>query len=283
MRHSFVEARRFRVPVSAVLSLLAALAAACAPPPPVATDAGAPAPAPAAEVPRQYASVSTGRDVVRLMRDRYQGKWFRTMTFLQNNTRYKAGGGEDHSKWMEYYAAPGKLRIDYLPAANRSGLLYVDHHVYAFNGGKRISDQRQIHPLLLLGFDVYALETPQALALLDSLKIRLDVVREDSWNGRRAWVVGAPAGDTTSNQFWVDAERLVLVRLIQQRAVGTRTLIEETRFDRIVDMDGLPVATEVLMLRDGKPFFKEEYADVKLNVELDPALFDPARFGEVRP
>jgi hypothetical protein len=228
---------------------------------------------------RAKPTITSGRDVVRLMRERYDGKWFRTLTFVQNNTRYKATGGEDRSQWLEHYASPGMLRIDYMPLATKSGVLYVKNHVYAFSNGKQISDQPQIHPLLLLGYDVYSLPVATTLGLLDSLGINVDVVREDRWQDRPAYVVGAAAGDTTTNQFWIDAERLVLVRLLQKSVRGAQTTVAETRFDKYMDMNGIPVAMEIMMLRDWKPFFKEEYTDVKLNVPIDETMFDPKLFA----
>ena len=251
--------------------------------------AAGPAPSPAAaQAPsgpdaRTFQStVTTGREVVRLMRGRYDGKWFRSMSFLQKNTRYKTGGGEDYSQWMEYYVAPGKLRIDYLPLSTRSGVLYVDNHVHAFNNGKQISSQPQLHPLLLLGYDVYTLPVETSLRQLDSLGIRLDVVHEDVWEGQRVYVVGAEKGDSTSTQFWIDADRLVLRRLIQQRGRPGQMTTEDTRFGKYVDMQGYPVATEILFIRDGKPFFKEDYTDVKLDIAIAPEIFDPARFVETQ-
>jgi hypothetical protein len=35
-----------------------------------------------------------------------------------------------------------------------------------------------------------------------------------------------------------------------------------------------------VMHRDGRPVFREEYADVKVNVDLPDALFDPGRWNE---
>jgi hypothetical protein len=251
---------------------------ACARQGSVGAAGGVATPAPAEERATKP-SITSGRDVVRLMRERYEGKWFRTLTFVQNNTRYKAAGGEDRSQWLEHYMAPGMLRIDYMPLATKSGVLYVKNHVYAFSNGKQISDQPQIHPLLLLGYDVYSLPVTTTIGLLDSLGINVDVVREDRWQDRPAYVIGAAAGDTTTNQFWIDAERLVLVRLLQKSVRGAQTTVAETRFDKYMDMSGIPVATEIMMLRDWKPFFKEEYTDVKLNVPIDETLFDPKLFA----
>jgi hypothetical protein len=36
-------------------------------------------------------------------------------------------------------------------------------------------------------------------------------------------------------------------------------------------------------MRDGKPYFKEEYEDVRVNEELPAGIFDPSRWSSVRP
>jgi hypothetical protein len=94
-------------------------------------------------------------------------------------------------------------------------------------------------------------------------------------------VIGAAVGDTTTNQFWVDAERLLFVRLIQRNASGGP--VSEQRFNRYTDFGGYPVAIEVLMLRNGRPYFKEEYADVRVNQPIAPEVFDPARWVDAQP
>jgi hypothetical protein len=202
------------------------------------------------------------------------------MTFLQNNTLYKSDGGEEKSQWMEYMAVPGRLRIDYLPAGSGSGVLFVDNMVYAFDNGKQTSTAKRIHPLLLLGGDVYALPREETLRRLDSLGIDVSKFREAEWKGRPAYVVGAAEGDSTSSQFWVSADSLLVLRVIESRQAGARTVATDYRFDKYVDVGGYPVAVEILMLRDGRPVFKEEYADVKVNVDIPDALFDPARWNE---
>ena len=49
------------------------------------------------------------------MHDRYAGKFFKTLSFLQNNTAYTTTGQEQHSQWYEHMEVPGKLRIAFLP------------------------------------------------------------------------------------------------------------------------------------------------------------------------
>jgi len=222
--------------------------------------------------------VTSARQLVERMRERYDGKWFRTLTFLQNNTLYKRGGGEDRTQWMEYMSVPGRLRIEYLPAANKSGVLFVNDTVYTFVNGKRMDARKRIHPLLLLGADVYAIPPERTLGQLDSLGIDLGKFREVEWEGRRTYVVGADAGDSTSSQFWVSADSLLVVRVVESQTAGSRTVATDYRFNKYADVGGFPIAVEILMLRDGRPLFKEEYADVKVDVDVPEALFNTSRW-----
>ena len=224
--------------------------------------------------------VVDGRSVIRRMRARYDGQFIRTMTFRQLNTLYPVSGGEQKSEWLEYAEIPGKLRIEYLPAVNRNGVLVADGRITAFENGRITRSDPYVHPLMVLLFDVHVLPADSTITLVDSLRINLSLVREDSWQGRRVYVVGAAAGDTTSSQFWVDAERLVTVRLIQMEKRGTRSALSETRMDKFVEFGGVPIATEILFLRDGRHYFREQYTEVRVNEPLAAGLFDAARWSE---
>ena len=243
------------------------------------SPAAGPAPAPAAAAP----APTSAAELVTAMHDRYAGRWYRTLTFLQNNTLYRSGGGEDRSQWREYMAIPGRLRIEYLPATSHSGVLFENGRVHAFNAGKRIQTETRIHPLLLIGGDVYAIPPEVTLRRLDSLGVDLAKFRVDTLDGTRAYVVGAAAGDSTSPQIWVEADRLVALRVVERETRGTRTIVTDSRFTRYERIDGLPVATEMLFLRDGRPVFREEYAEVRLNVPLSDALFDPEQWSTATP
>ena len=248
-----------------------ALSLACAPRA-VVPEVDAPAPAPA---------ITTGQGLIDAMHARYAGRYLSTLSFLQNNTLYLASGGEQKSQWLEHLAAPGKLRIDYMPLSSRSGVLYTGGRMYAFDNGRQMQSQPGVNPLLLLGFDVYAQSPAATGRTLDSLGFALGVMHHGQWQGRPVYIVGAVAGDTTSNQFWVDAERLLFVRMFQKNASGS--VVTDYRFDRYTDFEGVPVAIEVMMLRNGRPYFKEEYTNVRVNVPIPDAVFDPARWVEAQP
>src|SRR5690606_24216264 len=84
--------------------------------------------------------------------------------------------------------------------------------------------------------------------------------------------VGASAGDTTSAQFWIDPEHLVVVRIIQPTANGGRSDIHIGKFS-----EGGPgrVEREISFFNNGTPGVKEEYIWLKTGFTLDPSIFEP--------
>ena len=263
------------VPSRRFLAAFALTLGACVAPPATQT---ASSPAPVLE-PWDTIAVSDGRGVVRRMRARYDGRFPKTIVFRQENTLYPVSGGEQRSEWLEYASIPGRLRVEYMPASNRNGVLYANQRINVFDGGRSTRNDAYIHPLMVLLYDVHALPADSTIALLDSLHFDLSKLRKDAWMGRPAFVIGAAAGDTTTNQFWVDVERLVTVRVIQTDKRSGRSVLNETRLENFVEHGGAPIATEILFLRDGRPYFREVYRDVRVNEPLADALFDPARWS----
>ena len=237
------------------------------------------APEPGIPAPRgDRAEIGSAAQLVAEMRERYDGKWYKTLTFLQNNTRYTSDGREEKSQWLKYQSIPGKLRIEFLPRSAGSGLIFSNGRAHTFEGGTRIDTRRQIHPLILLTGDVYVLPASVTLRRLDSLGVNRSRFRVDRWEGRRVFVVGGAPGDTISSQLWVDADRLLLVRWIEAQGSGARRTASDTKLGAYRNVEGHAVPTEMTVYRGGRPVFKEVYADVRVNVPFSPALFEPARW-----
>src|ERR1041384_2035410 len=178
---------------------------------------------------QQVPAVHSGADVIRAMHDRYAGKWYTTLSFVQHNTATKADGSQEHSTWHEDARIPGRLRIDFLPDSG-NGLLFANDSEYVRQRDTLAHAEALIHPLMVLGFDVYARPVATSLAKLQALGIDLSVVHEDSWEGRPAYVVGAKAGDLRTKQFWIERDRLVFVRMLEPGHRDT-TRTNETRFE----------------------------------------------------
>src|SRR6202171_2710554 len=83
-----------------------------------------------------HATTSSG--LIRAMHERYDGKYLKTISFLQNNTAYTTAGQEQKSQWYEHIEIPGKLRIAFLPASQKSGLVQIDDRVASFDNGIRV-------------------------------------------------------------------------------------------------------------------------------------------------
>ena len=246
------------------LAFIVAAAAACAPQP-----APAPAPAPPA--------ITTAAQLVTAMHDRYAGKWYSTLAFVQKNTRYLADGRTDTSTWSEVLSLPGKLRIDVEPRANGNGNIYRNDTVYVFNSGRLVRQARAPHPLLLLGFDVYFIPVERSMATLREIGFDLSRMHEATWQGRPTYVVGATAGDARSRQFWIDRDRLVFVRMIEPSRRDT-TKTAEIRFNRYYQVGEAWLSPEVEFLIDGARDFLEEYTEIRTGMPVADSVFDPTRW-----
>jgi hypothetical protein len=211
-----------------------------------------------------------GEELISLMRHRYAGKWYRTLTFTQKTT---LPDGRIET-WYEALELPGKLRIDIAPLDSGKTLLFRNDSLYVFDQKALKGSQPLVHPLMVLGFDVYHAPVKETAQKLRGLKFDLSKLHQTIWRGRPTYVVGAAPGDTTSSQFWIDAERLYFVRSLEPSKKDPG-VINETIFDKYVSLGGGWVETEVLFLSDGKQQVKEEYSDPTANVKLDPAIFDP--------
>jgi hypothetical protein len=224
---------------------------------------------------QQTPAPHTGADVIRAMHDRYAGKWYATLSFVQHNTATKADGTQEHSTWHEDARIPGRLRIDFLPDSG-NGLLFANDSQYQRQAGTLARADALIHPLMVLGFDVYAQPVDVTVAKLKALGIDLSLVHEDSWEGRPVYVVGAKAGDLRTRQFWIERERLLFVRLLERgRRDTTRTA--ETRFESYRAVGPAWVSPRVEFLVDGRQVWLEEYDDITTDKPLADSLFKAPR------
>jgi len=200
-------------------------------------------------------------------------KSIRSLTFRQRTVTHTIEGTTHEEYWLEYLQVPSKLRIEIEPADSGKGMIFAQDSVFSFDKGKLMRAAKLPHVLLLLGYDVYSEPVDHTLNKLKELQFDIQKVYETSWKGRQAYVVGAEKGDEKSNQFWIDKEMLVLVRMIQPgRRQPNFTL--ETQFNNYKTINGIPVETEVLFLRNGKVQTEEYYTDLKVNVPLKGELFN---------
>jgi hypothetical protein len=231
-------------------------------------------------LPAFAADIKNGEELIAAMHKKYSKKWYKTLTFVQKTTRYKPDGTTQVSTWYEAMSVPGKLRVDIVPLENGNGIMFLDNTQYSFNKGVLAQSQPRIHPLLVLGFDVYAQPVEKTVKLLKEINIDLSVFHEETWQGRDVYVVGAKQGDLNVPQFWVDKKNLYFVRLIELGGKDKKQ-VQETQFNKYQKVKGGGwVAPEVVFNIDGKRFLVEEYSDIQTDVKLDEKLFDPQKWAE---
>lgn len=220
----------------------------------------------------------SGQALITRMHDAYAGKWFRTLTFEQKSTLRGPDGQERIETWYEATRAPGDLRIDLASPTSGNGMMWRGDSSYRFRGGQLVRAGTDANSLIPFVIALYHQPVEVTLRQLAPVKFDYARVRADTWEGRPAFVVGArDAADTLSPQFWVDAERLVLVRLIETMPRDTTQRLE-VRMSRYEPLAGGWIAPYVEIFVGGRLVQKEEYFDMRPNVELSPDLFEPAKW-----
>jgi hypothetical protein len=209
------------------------------------------------------------------MHDRYDGSWYETLALIQSVTYFDSTGGIDHAEiWYESLVLPGIVRSDIAPLDQGRGELFRTDSVFRFEADTVTQRGPAVHVILLLAFDVYHQSVDTTAARLERYGFDLAPVRDDTWDGRSVWVAGAAGG----SEFWVDKERLVLLRLIIPRRDST---VRDIRFGGYEPLGGGWIATELAFLTDGQERIRERYAWWDVGLEFPESLF--ATTGRSRP
>ena len=223
-------------------------------------------------------TISTPAQLIGAMHDRYASKWYHTLTFEQKSVTHKPDGTESTELWHEALILPGRLRIDIGDRSAGNGMLFANNHLYIYKDGKMANQRDFVHPLMVLGFDVYAQPADTTIKQLKDLDIDLTLMHEENFDGRPTYVVGAKPGDVQAPQFWIDKENLYFVRLLRP-SEKQGAPVQDVRFEdyKIVEGGGW-LAEHVAIVAEGKVVFEELYSDVKINPKLSESHFDPEKF-----
>lgn len=227
------------------------------------------------------ATVRTVSALVQAMRDKYAETWYKSLSFTQVN-RYTIGGKEQKSEWVENLSVPAKLRVDFVPLSQKSGLLIDNSRVMTFASGKRIDTRRLFQARPFLISDIYVLPVNVTVRRLDSLGVDTTKLRMDRLDGKRVFVIGAESGDISSTQGWFDTETLLLTRFVQSEVRAGKRVTSDMRVTGYTAIAGFPIPEGFVTSRAGVTTLREEYTRVKVNAPMPASLFDPAKWATVR-
>ncbi|NOT07441.1 MAG: hypothetical protein HOP28_04460 [Gemmatimonadales bacterium] len=209
-----------------------------------------------------------GEEILRATHAKYGGKWFQTLTFVQKTT---FGDGRVET-WYESLQLPGRLRIDYAPASGGRAILFRNDSIYAYAAGTLQAPRPRVHPLLVMLYDLHTQAPEITIAKVKGLGFDLTRAHRTSWRGDSVVVVGALEGDTTSRQFWLDARRMVTVRLIDPTPQGR----QDIHIGGYAAVGSWWHERDVKVYVNGTLALHEEYTDVRIDAPLEPSVFDPA-------
>lgn len=213
--------------------------------------------------------------LVRAMHARYADTWYETLVFTQQTYFLQPDSTVREETWREWMHAPGRLRIERGDPAAGNGTLFARDSTYGIRSDTVAVRRAGRNDLLTLGFDVYHQPPEETLAELHANGFSLEPFREDSWEGRPAYVFGTPE----TKEVWIDAERLVFVRLVEPMGQDAAQH-QDVRFTDYEPLDDAWIAPTVEVWVEGRKVFWETYSDIRTGVPLDPSLFDPDRWDQ---
>lgn len=207
----------------------------------------------------------TGEAIVRSAYARYAGKWPRTITYIQ---RTEEMGNQRPQTWYTAMELPGRMRIDIAPMGVGRALITRGDSTYSFGAGRLGGISAMPNPLLLLMHDLHTQAPERTIAALKALQFDLTRSRTDTFRGRAMLVVGAGNGDSTSNQFWLDREKLIVVRLLYNRRQF------EARMADFQRAGGGWVEGGIEIWNMGQLVRAETISEVKVGMKHEAGLFD---------
>ena len=212
-----------------------------------------------------------GQELIKSMYERYNDDWYKTLTFKQATTFYNASGKIAREQtWFEAMLLPNSLAIKYDSITSGNGIVFKNDSIFNFREGKMIGSRKLYHPLLILGFSVYAQNPEKTIDDLTQLKINLSKIKTTIWQGKENYVVG----DENATHFYIEKERLLFTKIIQK---GRNNSINETQFNKYQPLQKGWISPEVLFYTDGKMTLKEVYSEIK-TPELTTKIFDVNQF-----
>ena len=227
------------------------------------------------------AAPKTGADVLEAMRSAYAGKWYHTLTFTQKTTIRRQNGTDTVQTWHETLTHTGagtKLRIDFGDLAQGNGVIYTPDSSYNVRGGQLQNARPQGNEFLPLIEGVYVQPVAKTMKELSQMNVDMSKVSTGTWQGKPVWIVGASsAADSMPAQFWIETDRKVLVRM--KLAFAPNQPPYDVQLGGYVKAGGGLLATKIDMYQGGVKRQTEEYSGWKVDVDVDPSMFDISKWS----
>ena len=218
------------------------------------------------------------KEVLKKMHDRYAGKWYKTFTFNQTTEIYRNDSLKQSETWYENIKFPNDFRIDFGNPDSGNAVIYKNDSSYLFRRGQRVNVRRDENELVFILGGMYFYQFDEVTAKMKSLGYDLNKFHEDTWKEKSVYVLGAGKGEDSVNQLWIEKENYSPVRMLKYENKKK----EEAFFENHVKLGGGFTETLVHFFINDKLIQVEKYHDLKANIEINPAIFDPENFVRLK-
>ncbi len=217
-------------------------------------------------------SPKNGKELVQEMHDKYNKRWYQTLTFTQKTTFYQEGKESRVQMWFEAMDLNNGLIIKFDSIESGGGILFAADTQYVYQQNKIVNKVRRVHDLLVLGFTIYSEDVSKSIVKLTERGYNLEKIADGEYNGTKCFVVG-----DEGKQFWIDKENLIFHKLTGTNPQGG---ISEIQFNNYKKLGKGWIAPEVIFLNNNVITMKEEYSEIKIPKKLASTLFDPNQFSK---
>ena len=218
------------------------------------------------------------QDIVQQMYTTHAKNFRKSLSFVQKTNMYRNDSLIKTATWYEVLVYPDKLRIDIDDPAKGNTIFFVNDSVYRSQNGQTKNMGYQPHDLLFVLGGMYSFPLDKVYPKLKAMGYNIDKSFETTWKGRKVIVAGTDKEETESNQFWVDKEKLVTVRILNNKD-GQKT---ETLCEDYIQLGSNLCETSIEFYVNGKLRQTEKYTDVKENININMEYLDPYKIGQVK-
>lgn len=218
--------------------------------------------------------VNNGRDVIQLMKEKYNNKYMTNFTFSQHILEYENDSLTNKTVWHEAYSYPHRLIIKFDSYDSGKGYVYNNDSLYIMGNNKAETIMPKWNDLILIAFDIYENTVDKTAEMLTEIGYDISKVYETTIDGKVAYCVGAFSEDEKSHKFYVDKEGLYFIKNNKYYESGEW----ETVFADFETIDGILIATKVLFYHDSSLVMSEDYYDIKFPEKVDNSIYDYQNF-----
>ncbi|WP_299453876.1 hypothetical protein [uncultured Microscilla sp.] len=222
--------------------------------------------------------INSTKRLLKAMKKRYDGKWFKAFTFIQKTIRYNAQGQPSTPAiWYEAIRYPNQFRIDIGDLKNGKSVIFDADSAYSFKQGKLTNTRYDPQHFLLMKGGLYYYSLKKCLRILTKGGYNTDLFHANTYNGRPVYVIGAKKGDLKTPQFWLDQTHFYVVRRI--RATRSAKVLD-VQYTKHQATGGGWVEQKVSFELNGRLVQVEEYTNIDTSPKLPKGFFDPTQFGK---